>query len=271
MRDATVVTLLKSGKISAGASFPKEDEMDKKPLGVLILHGFTASLDTVKGLVPTVERLALPYRMPLMRGHGTRYEDLEGVGPAEWYADAEAAMVDLLQEVEQVVVVGLSMGGLVTLNLAWRHPDKLKAMVLLAPALRFADPLVALTPLLGLLFRFWNSPNSFADRELAKGCTNYPKFPVSTFNKFLNYANETEGHLGEIRVPALVLHSRKDTIIHPITVKLLEERLGSPQKRVIWFERSGHEMMQDLEAEAVFEAIGGYLAELAGGRDSGAA
>lgn len=245
--------------------------MDKKPLGVLILHGFTGSLDTVKGLVPTVERLGLPYRMPVMRGHGTRYEDLEGVGPAEWYADAEAALLDLLQEAEKVVVVGLSMGGLVTLNLALRHPEQLKAMVLIAPAIRFADPLVGLTPLLRLVFRFWDSPNSFVDKERAKACTNYTKFPTATFSKMLDYACETERRLGEIRVPAVVLHSKKDQIIHPISAKLLEERLGSPEKRVIWFERSGHEMLQDLESEAVVEAVGTYLESLGAARGEGAA
>lgn len=249
----------------------KEANLDKKPLGVLILHGFTGSLDTVKGLVPTVERLGLPYRMPVMRGHGTRFEDLEGVGPTEWYADAEAAMVDLLQEAEKVVVVGLSMGGLVTLNLALNHPEKLKAMVLLAPAIRFADPLVGLTPLMRLLFRYWDSPNSFADPELAKACTNYKKFPTATFSKFLDYACVTERRLGEIRVPALVLHSKKDTIIHPISAKLLEERLSSPEKRVIWFERSGHEMMQDLESEAVIQAVGSYLEAQMANRGEGAA
>ena len=51
-----------------------------EPLGCLILHGFTSSLDTVRALVPMAERLGLPYRMPILRGHGTRPEDLRGVG-----------------------------------------------------------------------------------------------------------------------------------------------------------------------------------------------
>jgi esterase/lipase len=33
--------------------------------GVLLLHGYTSSLDTVNGLVPTLTRLGLPYRMPV--------------------------------------------------------------------------------------------------------------------------------------------------------------------------------------------------------------
>jgi alpha-beta hydrolase superfamily lysophospholipase len=75
-------------------------------LGVLLLHGYTSSLDTVNGMVPTLTRLGLPYRMPVLRGHGTHERDLRGVTAADWYADASAALNDLLREVPRAAVVG---------------------------------------------------------------------------------------------------------------------------------------------------------------------
>ena len=84
---------------------------EKKPLGLLILHGFTGSLDTVKALVPRAEARGWPWRMPVMRGHGTKYQDLVGVRYGDWVADAEAALDDLLAECDKVVIAGLSMGG----------------------------------------------------------------------------------------------------------------------------------------------------------------
>lgn len=236
-----------------------ESNNEKKPLGVLILHGFTGSLDSVRALVPAVERLGLPWRMPVLRGHGTRYEDLSGVEPTHWYEDAEAALRDLLTEADKAVVIGLSMGGLVTLNLAMHHEGDLEGIVLLAPALRFADPLIGLTPVLKLLFPYWDSPNSFSDRECAKACTNYKKFPTVTFSKMLDYANATERMLPHVRVPALILHSKKDTIIHPIASKLVLERISHKDKRIVWYERSGHEMLQDCEAEAIVKVIEEHL------------
>ena len=68
-------------------------------LGVLLLHGYTSSLDTVNGLLPTLERMGLPYRMPVLRGHGTHPRDLRGVTARDWYGDASAALDDLLREV----------------------------------------------------------------------------------------------------------------------------------------------------------------------------
>ncbi len=112
--------------------------MAEKKLGCLILHGLTSSLDCVNGLVPYMERNGIPYRMPILRGHGTKQEDLIGVTWRDWYADGEAALLDLCKEVDKAVVVGLSMGGLVGLQLAMEHPDKVDSFVGVAAALRLA-------------------------------------------------------------------------------------------------------------------------------------
>jgi carboxylesterase len=228
---------------------------EKKPLGVLIVHGFTGSLDTVRAVVPVAEGLGLPWRMPVLRGHGTRYEDLDGVRYLDWYEDGLAALKDLQQEADRVVVVGLSMGGLVALRLAMEHGEHISGLVLLAPALRFADPLVPLTPLIKIFFRYWDNPNSFADQELAKACTNYPKFPTAAFGQLLDFGHEVERRLHEVKVPVTTLYSRKDRTIHPIAMKLLEDKLGSRDKQFVYFEKSGHEMLQDCETDAVVSAI----------------
>ena len=44
--------------------------MAKRPWGVLILHGFTSSLDCVKGIEPPLKDLGLATRMPVLSGHG---------------------------------------------------------------------------------------------------------------------------------------------------------------------------------------------------------
>src|SRR4051794_7007661 len=129
-----------------------------KPLGVLLLHGFSASLDTVNGLCPDLEKAGLPYRMPVLRGHGATPEALSGVRARDWVADAATAFRDLLQEVDSVVVVGLSMGGLVTLALAMERPERLAGEVTLAAALRFCDRLAPLAQYLYPVVRRTKTP-----------------------------------------------------------------------------------------------------------------
>ena len=63
--------------------------MTRQPYGVLIVHGFTSSLDCVNGVQPFVQDLGLPTRMPVLRGHGAESpEALRGVTWHDWVADA---------------------------------------------------------------------------------------------------------------------------------------------------------------------------------------
>lgn len=54
-------------------------------------------------------------------------------------ADAAAAVLDTLAA-EKAIVIGQSMGGMVALELAARHPDRLRALVLSATSPAFGDP-----------------------------------------------------------------------------------------------------------------------------------
>jgi len=239
----------------------------KAPLGVLNLHGFTSSLDCVNGLNPYIEALGLPYRMPVLRGHMQTPEALVGVTWRDWYADAEAALKDLLTEAEKAVVAGLSMGGLVALHLAAEHPEHVDAIALVAAALKLRNPLAPgnalsfLRPVVGRLVHWWPMPPNYADKELEKYDTNYDRAPMDAIVSFLDYTTYVEGRLPEVRAPALIIQSHKDQTVAPKSAQIIHDRIASTDKRIVWFERSHHEMMRDLEREKVFETIQAFLKE----------
>lgn len=231
-------------------------------LGVLLLHGFTSSLRTVSDLVPHLERAGIRYRMPILRGHGTEWQDLRGVTARDWYEDAETALLELADEVDRVVVVGLSMGGLLALELGMRHPDRVAAVVPVAAALRFRDPMSRLTPVLAKLVKSWPSPESFNDPGLRERGENYPRFATDAFGSLYQYARDLEARLPELRVPVCVLQSKRDQVVAPVSANVIYEKVSSSHREIHWFERSGHEMMQDLEADQVFATIMDYVAKL---------
>jgi len=241
--------------------------MEKAPLGVLNLHGFTSSLDCVNGCNPYIEELGLPYRMPVLRGHMQTPEALVGVHWKDWYEDAEAALQDLLTEVQRVVVVGLSMGGLVTLHLAAEHPDDIDAIVLVAAALKLNNPLAPggalsfLRPVVGRLVKWWSMPANYADKELERLDTNYERAPMDAIITFLEYTEYVRSRLPEVRAPALILQSLKDETVNPESAQIIYDNISSTEKSIVWFDESHHEMMRDLERERVFETIQAYLRE----------
>ena len=72
------------------------------------------------------------------RGHGESGRPKDGYAPADFAADALAVLDDL--PIERAVVVGHSMGGLHSINLAARHPERMRALVIVDAS---PDPLPA--------------------------------------------------------------------------------------------------------------------------------
>lgn len=238
--------------------------MSKKPYGVLILHGFTASLDCVNGLEPPIQALGLPTRMPVLRGHGAESpEALSGVTWHDWVADAEAALNDLLEEVEQAIVFGHSMGGLAALNLAYDHAEQIDSLILAAAAIQMTSPLAPgrslhfLTPLVVRLLKKWDLPPIYADPDLAQYDTNYMWAPMDAIVTFLEFTEVTRRRLPEVHMPTLILQSRKDTTVAPESAEIIYQNISTPaeQKRIVWFETTEHEMFRDCEREATIGTV----------------
>lgn len=107
------------------------DEGDGEP--VLLLHGHTFDRriwdDVVPGLLAAGKRVLRPD----LRGHGLSDRPEKGYHHSHHAAD----MVALLDAVgvEAVTVVGYSVGGAVALEMALTTPERVRALVLVAPVL----------------------------------------------------------------------------------------------------------------------------------------
>jgi len=104
------------------------DDVGPGPV-VVLLHGF--SLDRSmwsqqKSSIGAIYRLILPD----LRGHGSTAAP-EGIYNVDAMADDVLELLDGLQIHEPVVLGGLSMGGYIALSIAARHPERLKALMLI--------------------------------------------------------------------------------------------------------------------------------------------
>jgi len=244
-------------------SEPRSRDAEKAPVGVLVLHGFTSHVDCVADLRRELDALDVPYRIPWLRGHGTRWEDLKGITWRDWFVDAEETMLDLMQESRRVVVVGLSMGGLIALDLAARYRRETAGVATVGAALKFKDPLAGLTGVLSRVVPSWPSPEAYQDQGLKEQRNrNYPRFPTDAFASLFEYTGVVKNRLSFVAAPLRVLAARKDQIVAPGAAETIYAKAGSRDKALVWFEETGHEMMLDLEADAVRADLKGFIARL---------
>jgi pimeloyl-ACP methyl ester carboxylesterase len=109
---------------------------------VVWLGGFHSDMEGTKVLAlhEWAEKAGRAYIRFDYFGHGQSSGAFEGGTIGRWRADALAA-VDQLAE-GPLVLVGSSMGGWLACLVALTRPDRIKAMVLIAPAADFTDKLM---------------------------------------------------------------------------------------------------------------------------------
>ncbi|HEY1014199.1 MAG TPA: alpha/beta fold hydrolase [Herpetosiphonaceae bacterium] len=229
-------------------------------LGCLVLHGFKSSSNSVNRVPVRLARHGIPYRMPLLRGHGTRPEDLQGVTWHDWYADASAALDDLRREAKRIVIIGLSMGGLVSLHLTAANPQDVIGVATVGAAIRFCDRRAPYARFIAPFMPMVGNENhdrgqGWADPELGRRHNGYLRFPASAFVSLWRYARLVERQLPRVLAPLLIIHSRVDRTIPPEAATVIHRLAGSADKELVWFERSGHEMLRDSEADGVLDEI----------------
>ena len=101
-----------------------------RPLGCLLLHGFTATPDEVRPLGEALAAAGFPVRAVRLAGHGTTPADLArhrlarlaGVGRGRRWRPSCATT-------PRVAVAGVSLGALLALLLAARRPPEVAAVV----------------------------------------------------------------------------------------------------------------------------------------------
>jgi carboxylesterase len=246
--------------------------MSKSPLGVLIVHGFTSSLDCVSGIREPLAALGFPTRMPVLRGHGAASpEALRDVRWRDWVDDGEAALQELRGEAERIVVVGHSMGTLVAVQLVADHAGEsfLDSLVLAAPAVQLASPMAPgnrfsfMIPIVKRVLKKWDMNPTYADESLAQYDNNYRWAPIEAVMELLTFSGRARRRLPEINLPTLIIQSRNDSTVAPESADIVYASIATPpeEKRIAWFERTEHEMFRDCERDEVVEVVVDYVRE----------
>ncbi len=229
--------------------------------GVLLLHGFTSNDASLAKLTAAAQSLGYVTEAPLLRGHGRTYRDLYGARWDHWRADAQAGLERLRAQVDQVVVVGFSMGGLLALEVAAQPQADLAGVVALAPALFIAHPLAPIAWMALGWYRFlpMGKAVAYSDPALASADESYSRLATDAFVSFYRASHRIRRLLPSISAPLLLIHSLRDRVIKPISSQFAYDHVGSAEKELVWLDRTGHALMDDIEAATVVAHVRSFL------------
>jgi carboxylesterase len=238
-------------------------------VGVLVVHGFTGAPTEMRGLGEYLAERGYTVSGPLLPGHGTEIEDLAGRKWPEWAAAVEAAFSELAERCDHVFVAGMSLGSLLTANLAAERP--VAGIVLISPAIFLANPLARLTWITNLVpftVRQDGAGTDLVDPEADKRAWCYEAIPGRAAHQVALLSKRVIQLLPRITAPALVVMSSRDSQLKYESGPYVIEKIASTDKKLIPLHNSGHNILVDAEREFVWEATAEFIARVAAGEQA---
>lgn len=221
------------------------------PNGALVLHGFTGNPSSMRPIAEAFAAAGWAVEIPRLPGHGTTVDDMLTTGWGDWFGEAEAAIARLTERCERVVVVGLSMGGTLTIATALAHPE-VAGIVCINPAIKPDEGLRGLVQMMldGGDQTMPGIGSDVADPDVTE--SSYDLLPLQPLATMLDAGTELAERLGEGACPLLLCTSPQDHVVPPENSDFLAERWGGSVERVT-LERSFHVATIDYDGELIIE------------------
>ncbi|MFZ9627822.1 MAG: alpha/beta hydrolase [Ilumatobacteraceae bacterium] len=219
--------------------------------GALVLHGFTGNCGSMRIIADAFAANGWHVEMPLLPGHGTTVDDMLPTRWADWAGAVEAAFGALAARADKVVVVGLSMGGALTLRVGADHPE-VAGLVCINPAAQpQADEIIAM--LQGMIDGGTDVMpgigSDIADPDAVERA--YDGTPLRPLLSMLvDGVAPLAVEYPRVRIPMLLMNSPQDHVVAPEQVEFLAGAYGGPVQRVS-LDRSYHVATQDYDKDLI--------------------
>lgn len=235
---------------------------DGGDVGVLLCHGFTGSPQSLRPWADYLAERGLTVALPLLPGHGTRWEDMALTGWQDWYAEVERELHALQQRCSTVFVFGLSMGGALALRLAAKHGRSVRGVVVVNPAIKVHGLSAYALPVARHLVRSTKGLASDIAKEGVQEAA-YDRVPLHAAHSVRRFFRIVDGDLPQVTQPLLLLRSPQDHVVPPADSARVLSRVSSQDVTETLLERSYHVATLDHDAERILRDSYDFVVRLA--------
>lgn len=208
-----------------------------------------------------------------LAGHATRPEDMIRSRYTDWIASVEDSYHLLRGVSDTIFLMGLSMGGVLSLLMSTRL--EVKGVVALSTLSRLpTDYPIWLLQLVSLVMRYRpktkETPGSgWFDKSAYKDHVSYMKNPVRSVVELKKLIIEFHKALSKVNVPVLLMHSKDDTYVLPENMEHIYAGLINAQdKTKLYITGSGHVLPRDAARQQVFQSASEFIHRIESSKES---
>ncbi|KIL50005.1 alpha/beta hydrolase [Jeotgalibacillus soli] len=241
-------------------NLPKPFTFEGGKRAVLLLHGFTGNSSDVRMLGRFLEKNGYTSHAPHYKGHGVPPEELVKTGPKDWWKDVMMGF-DHLKRLgfEEIAVAGLSLGGVFSLKLGYTVP--VKGIVTMCAPMYIKSEEVMYKGVLQYAREFKKYEGK-SEEQIEKEMTEFAKTPMDTLEALQKLITEVRESVDMIYTPTFVVQARNDHMINTDSANIIHDGVEAEQKKLKWYEESGHVITLDKEKEQLHQDVLEFLDSL---------
>lgn len=239
---------------------PKPFTFEGGDRAVLLLHGFTGNSADVRMLGRFLEKKGYTCHAPIYKGHGVPPEELVHTGPEDWWKDVMNAYQHLKdQGYEKIGAVGLSLGGVFSLKLAYTLPI-LGVVPMCAPMYIKSEEIMYQ----GILAyaREYKKREQKSPERIEQEMFEFKQTPMNTLKALQELIRDVRNNVDMIYAPTFVVQARHDEMINTDSANIIYNGVESTLKDIKWYEDSTHVITLDKERDVLHEDVYNFLEQL---------
>jgi carboxylesterase len=239
----------------------------------LLTHGFTGTPKEMRWMGEFLNQQGYTCLGIRLAGHATDPEDMIRSNWTDWAASVEEGYSLLRSFTTNIFLIGLSMGGVLSLLMSTRLA--VKGVVAMStpyklredPRLRYVDWISKFLPYMP---KSNEEPGSgWFDKEAWKDHVAYPQNPVRSIGQLNQLLGAQRAALPHVRVPVLLMHSKDDHYVLPENIELIYENLtNASDKTKLYLTGSGHVIPRDAARVQAFQSALEFIQRIEPSKES---
>jgi len=231
---------------------------DPSKSACLLIHGFTGTPKEMRWMGEFLHQHGYTCLGIRLAGHATDPEDMIRSNWTDWVASVEDGYHLLCGVTDNIILIGLSMGGILSVLMSTRLV--VKGVVAMStpykipddPRMRHIDWISKMIPYMP---KSREEPgSSWFDKDAWKDHVSYPQNPVRSIGQLNRLLGEMRAALPEVRVPVLLMHSRDYSYVLPDNIDLIyADLVNASDKTKLYLSGSGHVLPRDAARGQAFQ------------------
>lgn len=213
--------------------------------GCLLIHGYTGGPFEVEPLAQYLQKEGFHTLCPTLHGHGGIRKKLRYTSYEKWMHSVEDAYIELAKQHDEVTVIGFSMGGLLTLQLA--HKYKPKCIVTMSTPIYCID--------------MKNLKEDILSKIRTRDVQRLKEYFFSCFTPMaanLNFGillHHSKRLLSQLDVPVLIIQGKKDPMVRAKSAQFIYDKIPIAEKELYYYENSTHQLHYSEEKDMIYKNI----------------